>query len=144
MAIEIYLRFYEELSDFLPTDRRKRRFTYRLDCATTVEGLLENLGVPSTCVEFVLVNGNSADLSRHFDNGDFVSVFPVFESFNVKSLVRLREEPLRQTRFMAGKELARLIFYLRLLGFDTLDCDSGAQEKIVRVAERDRRILLAR
>jgi hypothetical protein len=142
MPSEIYLRLYEELSDYVPIGRRKQRFMYHMDSPATVKDLLEALRVPSTCVEFILVNGGSADLSHPLKDGDFVSIFPVFESLDVKSLVRLRKEPLRQIRFMAGKKLARLGFYLRLLGFDTLDCASWPQERVVRAAEEERRILL--
>jgi sulfur carrier protein ThiS len=144
MSPEIYLRFYEELNDFLPPSGRKRRFAYELSAGLTVRKLLSELGVPPGRVELVLINGNSAAFSDILELGDFVSVFPVFESFDIGELVRMRGRPLRRTRFLAGPRLMRLAGYLRLLGFDTVDCQSWPIEKIVRVSETERRIVLTR
>ena len=51
--------FYEELNDFLPTDRRRQSFT--CDCApgATLKHMIAALGVPHIEVELVLVNGAS-------------------------------------------------------------------------------------
>jgi hypothetical protein len=144
MAPEIQLRFYEELNDFLPPDKRKRAFACPLDGDTTVEQLLERFAVPKTGVELVLVNGDSAPFSCHLKEGDFVSIYPVFESLDVTALVRAHEKPLRLVRFMAGAGLLRLAGYLRLLGLDTLDSCSWAYDRAVHAAEEERRILLTR
>jgi len=144
MEEQIYLRLYEELNDYLPPEKRKRRFACQLDGITTVEELLENLAIPEGEVELILVNGVSVDFSCLLKAGDFISIYPVFESFNVKALLRARKEPLRRTRFMAGPGLLRLTRYLRQLGFDAVDFRSRKLENMVRVAEEERRILLTR
>jgi hypothetical protein len=144
MAPQIHLRLYEELNDFLPPDKRKLLFAYQLDCDMTIGELLESLSVPRTDVELILINGDSAPFSHHLKEGDVVSIYPVFESLDVSTLICVREKPLRQTRFMAGQGLSRLAGYLRLLGFDTLDSRCWMFERIVREAEKERRILLTR
>jgi sulfur carrier protein ThiS len=144
MSPEIHLRLYEELNDFLPPDKRKRRFAYRLDGSTTVRRLLANLGVPGNEVEVVLINGNSVGFSHDIKAGDFVSIFPVFESLDVTSLLSMRRKPLRRIRFMTGAGLLRLSGYLRRLGFDTVDARSWKPEKIIRAAKEERRILLTK
>ena len=141
---EIHLRLYEELNDFLPPDRRKRRTTCRLNEGTDIGKLLEKLSVPRDCVELVLVNGDPADFSYLLKSGDFIGVYPVFESLDVSSLVRLREKPLRSNLFLAGSDLFRLARHLRTLGFDTLDADVWSLEKTARVCAEERRILLTR
>jgi hypothetical protein len=138
------LRFYEELNDFLPPDKRKRRFAHRLKPSQSVREILNDLGVPCAEVEMVLVNGESVSFSHRPEDGDFVSIYPVFESLNVKPLVRVRAAPLRNTRFLVSKGLRRLARRLRSLGFDTLDCSAWSWETIVRVTEEERRILLTR
>jgi sulfur carrier protein ThiS len=143
MISQVHLRLYEELNDFLPPDRRKRRFACELNGIAKVEELLMSLEVPGDQVEIVLVNGESVDFSHTLKDGDFVSVYPVFETLDVKSLVRVRTGPLRRIRFMAGPDLRGLAHYLRLLEFDVLDSGAWTQEKIFRVAEEERRILLA-
>jgi hypothetical protein len=144
MNAEIHLRLYEELNDFLPADKRKRRFTCRLNPGADVAELLAGFGVPRDQVELVLVNGNSTDFSCRLKSGDSVAIFPVFESLDVSALVRVRQKPLRIMRFLAGPRLIRLTRYLRLLGFDTLDGSTWPREKIIRITTRERRILLTR
>ncbi len=144
MALEIHLRLYEELNDFLPSDKRKRRFAFTLDRAATVKQLLSCLKVPHDQVELVLVNGDSVGFSHRLKDGDSVSVYPVFESLDVATLVRVRKKPLRRTRFVAGPGLVRLARYLRSMGFDTCKPDFGTREVIVRLAEEERRILLTK
>jgi hypothetical protein len=142
MAPEINLRLYEELNGFLPADKRKRRFAYRIDGISTVAELLESLGVPEDQVELVLINGVSSTCLHRLKPGDYVSLYPVFEALDVTSLVRLRDKSLRRTRFIAGPGLFQLSRCLRLLGFDTLDSGSLTFEQIVCAAEKERRILL--
>ncbi len=131
MAAEAHLRFYEELNDYLPAEKGKREFAFRLDGGISIGQMLERLNVPVSEVEFVLVNGASADLSHLLADGDRVSVYPVFESFDVKPLLRFREKPLRKTRFIVASNLRPLAFYLRVLGFDASigSCDPPAEEE---------------
>ena len=144
MAAEIHLRLYEELNSFLPPERRKRRFAWPVKGINTVEEMLASLGVPGDQVELVLVNGNSVDFSHHIKAGDFVSVYPVFESFDIKPLLRVRSRPLRRTRFIVMPDLLQLARYLRALGYSALDAGSWTIEKIIRVAEEEKRILLTK
>ena len=144
MNAEIHIRLYEELNDFLPSGKRKRRFNYRLKTGADVATLLAELGVPRDQVELVLVNGDSTGFSHLLKSGDFVAVYPVFESLDVSSLIRVRPKPLRLMRFVAGPRLIRLTRYLRLLGFDTLDGSTWSLDKIILITGNERRILLTR
>jgi hypothetical protein len=144
MRSEIQVRLYEELNDLLPPDKRKRRFTSRLHGSPTVRKLLACLGVPEAQVELILIDGISVGFSHRLKTGDFVSVYPVFESLDVTGLVRARKRPLRRTRFMAGPGLIRLVRYLRSLGFDTRAFPSGRRKEVVGMAEQERRILLTK
>ena len=139
MSEEIYLRFYEELNDYLTPERKKREFAYQFDGVIDLRQMLQALAVPASEVELILVNGSSADLSYFLFPGDHVSVYPVFESFDVKSLLRIRREPLRRIRFITEPDLSPLVSYLGSLGFDAV------VENPVRIAEtlgEERRILL--
>jgi hypothetical protein len=144
MSPEIHLRLYEELNDFLPLNKRKRRFAYRLKSGISVKKLLAELGVPRDQVELVLMNDRSVGFSHILKPGEFVSLYPVFESFDVGSLICARKKPLRRTRFLTGPGLVRLACYLRLIGFDTVDSRSWPLKKSVSVAEKERRIVLTR
>jgi len=137
-------RFYEELNDFLPADRRKVSFTHVFQGRTAVKDMIETLGVPPTEVDLILVNGRSVDFAYIVQDGDRVSVYPVFESLDITPLVRLRPRPLRISRFIVDTHLGRLARYLRLLGFDTRYGNHYQDDVIARLASQERRILLTR
>lgn len=137
-------RFYEELNDLLPSDRRKREFRSAVAENATVKQAIEALGVPHTEIEVILVNGASVDFSHRIEEGDRVSVYPMFEALDVRPLLRLREQPLRDPRFVADAHLGRLARYLRMLGFDTHFQNALADRALVDLAEAEGRILLTR
>src|SRR5437762_13672401 len=113
-------RFYEELNDFLPRARRKVEFTVPCAQAATTKHMIEALGVPHTEVELVLVNGESSGFERRICDGDRIAVYPMFEAMDITPLLRVRERPLRATRFIADAHLGALARLLRMSGFDTL------------------------
>ena len=137
-------RFYEELNDFLPGPRRKIAFTSGCAENATVKQAIEALGIPHTEVEVILVNGESVDFTHRVRDGDRISVYPVFESLDVKPVLRLREAVLRDPRFVADAHLGRLARYLRMLGFDTLYENAVADCELVRLSRAERRVLLTR
>ncbi|MGH8671468.1 MAG: Mut7-C RNAse domain-containing protein [Burkholderiales bacterium] len=141
---QTYFRFYEELNDFLPPRQRQQTFSRACAQNATVKHAIEALGVPHTEVELVLVNGSSVDFSYRVQDGDRVSVYPQFESLDVTPLLKVRDQPLRHTRFIVDAHLGRLAKYLRMLGFDTLYCGVHTDDQIARIAAEERRIVLTR
>jgi len=137
-------RFYEELNDFLPREKRKCSFDYRCARAATVKNAIEALGVPHTEVELILVNGESVDFSYLIREGDRISVYPKFEALDISPLLRLRAQPLRQMRFVADAHLGGLARLLRMLGFDTLFRNDLADHEIRVVNRFEGRIVLTR
>jgi hypothetical protein len=137
-------RFYAELNDFLPAERRFTTFLYRFTNTQTVKHLIESIGVPHTEVDLVLVNGQSVDFSCRVEDGDRVSVYPVFEAFDIAPLTRVRPEPLRQPRFILDVHLGRLAAYLRMLGFDALYQKDLRDDELSAIAGDQRRILLTK
>jgi hypothetical protein len=112
------LRFYEELNDYLPEDRRKRAFACCYEGEMTAAGLLAAAGVPLSVVDLILINDESVDPAHVLRDGDRMSCYPVFERFDIHGASRVRREPLRRPAFLADRGLERLVAYLRLLGFD--------------------------
>lgn len=137
-------RFYEELNDFLPPERRKVAFRHCFERRASVKDVIESLGVPHPEIELILVNGESVDFSHIVRDGDRISVYPVFERFDVAPLVRLRETPLRDPRFVVDSNLGRLARYLRLLGFDCLYDNRFSDDDVAAISARERRIVLTR
>ena len=56
-------RFYAELNDFLPPDKRQRTFTHAFELSASVKDMIEALGVPHTEIDLILANGQSVDFS---------------------------------------------------------------------------------
>ncbi|HUI98809.1 MAG TPA: Mut7-C RNAse domain-containing protein [Usitatibacter sp.] len=138
------LRFYEELNDFLPEERRKRPVAVEVDRARSVKDAIESLGVPHTEVDLVVVDGRSVDFAHLLRGGERVAVYPVFEALDISPLVRLRPRALREPRFVADTHLGKLARHLRMAGFDTLYGNDWDDERIVSIARRDRRTILTR
>jgi uncharacterized protein len=137
-------RFYEELNDFLPPALRRREFERACARAATVKHMIEALGVPHTEVELILINGESAGFGRILREGDRVAAYPTFEALDVTPLLRLRDHPLRVTRFVADVHLGGLARLLRLTGFDTLYDTAFEDSTIAAIAAREHRIVLTR
>ena len=137
-------RFYEELNDFLAPERRKQEFSAPCARAATVKHMIEALGVPHTEGERILVNGESVGFGRLIADGDRISVYPKFEALDVTPLLRLRERPLRETRFVADAHLGGLAHLLRMAGLDTLYRNDFDDREIVEIAVAEGRIVLTR
>ncbi len=141
---QVVLRFYAELNDFLPRERRQAPFAHTFAGRRSVKDLIEALGVPHTEVDLILVKGVSVDFSYLPQDGDQISVYPVFEAVDISPLVRLRPRPLREPKFVLDAHLGKLASHLRLMGFDTLYQNDYADETLARVSETEKRLLLTK
>lgn len=142
--MNVQIRFYEELNDFLPPERRKVAFQYHLKQPGSIKDTIEALGVPHTEIDLILVNGTSVDFNYPVQDGDRISVYPVFESLDITPVTRLRAAPLRDTRFVLDTHLGRLAAYLRLFGYDTLYRNDYDDPTLADTSVNEHRILLTR
>lgn len=137
-------RFYEELNDFLPVKNKKVPFIYSFYGKPTVKDAIEAIGVPHPEVDLIVVNSNSVDFDYHLNDGDFISVYPVFESIDISPIMKLRAKPLRQTRFILDVQLGKLSRWLRLIGFDSLYRNDYKDIELLKTALAEQRIILTR
>ena len=144
MNKKVNLRFYEELNDFLPEEKRKKRFTHQFIDRTSVKDLIESLGVPHTEVDLILVNGKSVGFKYLINNGDDISVYPLFESFDITDIQHLRPKPLRKPKFVADVHLGRLTKYLRMIGLDVIYKNDFEDDEIVQASVKEKRAILTR
>jgi uncharacterized protein len=140
----VYFRFYEELNDHLPREWKKKRFPYEFRGKPSIKNTIHAIGVPHSEVDLILVNGNPSGFEYQLQGGEEISVYPVFESFDISHESRLRATPLRDTRFIVDVNLGKLAKKLRLLGFDTLFRNDFEDDEIVEIALREERIILTR
>lgn len=137
-------RFYEELNDFLPVKKKKVEFDYFFEGNPSIKDVIQAIGVPHVEIELILVNGFSVNFKYPLQNDDHVSVYPVFETFDITELSRLREKPLRDPKFILDVHLGKLTKYLRLLGFDTLYRNDYSDRELISVSTNEHRTILTR
>ncbi len=139
-----HFRFYEELNDFLAGENRKRKLKYNFTGNPSVKDAVEAIGVPHPEIDLIIVNNESVGFDYQLQANDMISVYPVFESLNIKPLIKLRTTPLRKTRFILDVNLGKLARLLRLCGFDSSYDNNFDNHSLVRLARADRRIILTR
>ena len=146
MQKQVNIRFYEELNDFLPHDQRKINFSHVLKKSRSIKDFIESIGVPHAEVDLIMVNGESVDFNYQVQDGDRISVYPVFESLDISplksSFKHCQPAPLRTTRFILDVHLGRLAAYLRMLGFDTLYRNDYDDPTLADISADEHRILL--
>lgn len=137
-------RFYEELNDFLPAERRKVSFRHSFHGTPSIKDTVQAIGVPHSAIDLILVDGRSVDFSHHLHGGERVAVYPVFERLDISPLIRLRPKPLRDTRFILDVHLGKLARYLRMLGFDSVYDREWDDNTIIDQSLEQKRIILTR
>ena len=137
-------RFYGELNDFLPRERKGREITTPCARMATTKHMIEALGVPHTEVELVLVNGENAGLDLLLEEGDRVAVYPHFTRFDVSDLMPAPSLPPGRIRFVADAHLGGVARLLRMAGFDTIYDNSLSGDQVEALAADQERVVLTR
>jgi len=137
---EATFRFYEELNDFLPLEKKKTCFPYHFSGSIRIKDAISSLGVPCSMVDLILVNGKSVDFSYYLKNNDRVSVYPVFETLGISDVTHLKNRPLRKSKFIVDMHLIRLGRLLSRLGFNTIH--KRSEKEIVNISLVEKRIIL--
>ncbi|MCX7726297.1 MAG: Mut7-C ubiquitin/RNAse domain-containing protein [Chitinispirillaceae bacterium] len=135
-----FFKFFEELNDFLPKEKKKIFFPYFFKGNPSVKDSIEANHVPHTEVGLILANGSPVNFSYHLTDYSKIEVFPLRPSLLYDCLLR----PPPPETFIADVHLGKLVRYLRLLGFDTYYNNSLEDKEIIRIALEENRILLTR
>jgi len=137
-------RFYQELNDFLPVERKKVPFAHHFIDRASIKDMIESFGVPHTEVDLILVNGQSVDFSYIVNDNDTISVYPMFESLDITPILKVRPKPLRETKFVLDVHLGKLTVFLRIMGFDSYYRNDLSDDELVEISVKEKRILLTR
>jgi uncharacterized protein with PIN domain/molybdopterin converting factor small subunit len=140
----VSFRFYEELNDYLPEGKRKVGFEYSFTGEVSIRDVFQSMEIPPDEIDLILVNQQSKGLDYMLQDGDRISVYPVFELFDLSGFSQLREKPLRNPRFICDVHLGRLCKYLRMLGWDTLYSNHYTPEEMIVLSRQEKRIILSR
>lgn len=126
-------RFYEELNDFLPLDKKEEAFVYSFRASPAVKDAIEAIGVPHVEINLIQVNDQTVDFRYHLKNNDVVSVYPVQGKIEGKEI-----------KFILDVHLGKLAKYLRMCGFDTVYKNDYNDKKIIEISLEENRIILTR
>lgn len=137
------LRFYAELNDFLPRNK-KRQLSVDASESPAIEDILAFLGVPVQEIDLILANGISVGIDYRLQTGDRIALYPVFESMDISSLTLVREKPLRRTQFITDQRLGALAHMLRQIGFDVVEGAALRRSEIITASQKENRIILSR
>jgi len=137
-------RFYEELNDFLPFDKKKITFSHQFYGTPSVKDVIESFGIPHTEVDLILCNGTAVNFEYQLQEGDRIAVYPVFESLDITKVTRLRKKPLREAKFILDVHLGKLARLVRMLGFDCIYETDLEDKTIIKIAKKEKRIILTR
>jgi len=138
----VRFRFYEELNDFLPNNRKKVDFEATFNKRKSIKEIIEEFGIPPVTVDLILINGKSVDFNYIIKNGDRVSIYPVFERLNIQNVTQLRRVPLRRIQFIADIHLEHIVKPMRKLGFEIDFNGSYSTQDIIEKSIQEKRIIL--
>lgn len=142
--LTVTVRFYSELNDLLKDAQRGHPQIKKLLTTTTVRDIIQSYGIPTTEVDLVLVNGQSVGFEYLVQDNDQLGVYPVFESFDIASVSRLRPSTLRSLCFIADVHLGKLVRKMRLLGLDVLYDPRHSTADLLHFMNEEKRIILTR
>ena len=80
------IRFYGELNDYLPLSRQWGSFFAEYGDQTTFNSLVDSIGVPSSEIDLILVNGEPVGFDYLLQENDYISVYPLFRSVDISPL----------------------------------------------------------
>ncbi len=144
MGSRAVLRFYAELNDFLPPEKRQTAFSHFFFGQPAVKDMIESVGVPHTEVDLIIVDDTSVDFNYRVKDGDRIGVYPMFEAFDISPVLKVRPDPLRIPRFVLDTHLGKLANYLCMLGFDALYRNNFEDDTLADISANNKRILLTR
>jgi uncharacterized protein with PIN domain len=128
-------RFYEELNDFLPLDKKKVAFIHSFGGTPSIKDAIEAIGVPHVEVNLIQVNNQVVDFNYRLKNNDIVSVYPV---------AKIQKKGAKEIKFILDVHLGKLAKYLRMCGFDTAYQNDYDDKKIIEISLEENRIILTR
>ena len=140
----ITIRFYEELNYFLKNLPLKEDIRFTFKGKRSVKDLIEKFGVPHVEVDLILVNCEPVSFDYDVKDRDRISVYPMFERFNISHTSLLRDYSLRNNCFVLDVHLGKLARDLRLLGFDTDYSTRRDDPELAEISSNEHRILLSR
>ncbi len=128
----------------MPEAEQKTAIAVELPEWPNLVDLLSVLSLSQEEVDLALVNSESVSFACQLQDRDLVSLYPEFESLDIKGVSLLRDRPLRRPRFLASGELRQLAELMLVRGYDCLFLPTASWQKLLQISREQKRILLTR
>ncbi|GMV84980.1 MAG: hypothetical protein AMXMBFR80_08370 [Dehalococcoidia bacterium] len=115
--VDIQVRFYGELNDFLPASCRGVPLDSRVQRRTSIKDAIERWGVPHGEVALVLVGSEPARFDYLVERPTRISVYPAFRRIPLDGLPHLQPGESGEHRFVADAHLAEVLARFGLAAF---------------------------
>lgn len=76
LAMEIEVKLFATLRDYLPKGSSRFSCKMEIDDHTRVEEILSRLNIPEDMPKIILINGTHAKKDQELKDGDVLSIFP--------------------------------------------------------------------
>ena len=143
-TVTIFVRCYAELNDHLPEPSRGTTFCMTLPLLSSIRDAARSLGIRENEIDVALMDGVSSSLGEELHDGARLSLYPVFETFDVAGLTRVRDEPLREPRFILDVHLGKLASFMRMMGYDAMYQPGFNDDELVSISLHEERALLSK
>lgn len=139
----VTLRCYGDLSELAGADR-DGLVDVPVGTARSIREVTASVGIPSTEIDLVVVDGISVGWDDEVTPGQRAAVYPPFSTLPAGVVSRVRTPPPQSLRFAADTPLAELADELRGRGHDTWHATDVTADELAERASAEERILLSR
>jgi len=125
-------QFHGNLTDFIKLPNGQSIVSYEFTGNPSIKVAIEAIGVPHPEVQEVTCNGNTLSLADTMKNSALIQVYPFTRIENVA------------LKFILDVHLGKLARWLRLLGFDVFYENHYSDKDIIKIIQKEQRIVLTR
>ncbi len=123
-----YFRFYGQLNDFLPPEKRQKTIPYSYWGNPTIQDACAAQGVPHPEIFFVLQGSQPVNLKDNLRGEERISVYPRWTNLELPSKWQQHPGFPAYPLFAAADHLGKLARLMRILGFDVVFKGEGEEE----------------
>lgn len=113
-----YFRFYGQLNDFLPLEKRQKTIPYSYWGNPTIQDACAAQGVPHPEIFFVLKDRGPVNLKDNLKGEERISVYPRWTNLELPGKWQQHPDFPVCPGFAAADHLGKLVRLMRILGFD--------------------------
>lgn len=121
-----------------------RKILYESCRRSSIKDYLESLSIPHTEIGKIVVGGEEVNFSFIPDGNDTIDIYPFSKPDYYSAKTTLWPKVWSGFRFYVDANVKRVVRFLRMAGFDSLDLPSLSYRECGTLAEQNKRIIISR